>query len=95
MEALHGKYGKPVAITEFACQTAAESRADPHKYSQAEVDSFIEKTLTWMVGKAYVELYAVRAFDSVCGAVPHRPMCMPAPPLVLLAACPRQTLTPA
>ena len=39
-------------------QTGGSSREKPDKFSQAEVDHFISKTLAWMEATPYVERYA-------------------------------------
>lgn len=51
-------YGKPVWVTEFAPQTAADSREKPDRYSQADVDAFIDATTQWMEQSACVQRYA-------------------------------------
>ncbi|CAJ1357644.1 unnamed protein product [Effrenium voratum] len=52
------KYQKPVWVTEFAPQTIAESTADPTKWSQAEVNEFIQEVVSWMESNSMVERYA-------------------------------------
>jgi hypothetical protein len=51
-------YKKPVWITEFAPQTASEARAQPLRYSQSEVDAFIQATTQWMEQSECVQRYA-------------------------------------
>jgi hypothetical protein len=58
MRAICAAYGKPVWVTEFAPQTAAQARADPQKYSQAQVDQFIRETTRWMAASPCVHRYA-------------------------------------
>jgi hypothetical protein len=51
-------YKKPVWVTEFAPQTAAEGRNNPGKYTQSEVDQFIRETVAWMNASKCVERFA-------------------------------------
>ena len=51
-------YGKPVWLTEFAPQTAAQARTEPQKYSQAQVDQFIQESTAWMANSDCVQRYA-------------------------------------
>ncbi|MEI7784148.1 MAG: glycosyl hydrolase [Betaproteobacteria bacterium] len=58
MQAICAAYGKPVWVTEFAPQTAAQARAEPQKFSQAQVDHFIRETSAWMTNSTCVHRYA-------------------------------------
>lgn len=51
-------YNLPVWITEFAPQTSSSSRDQPQKYSQTEVNKFIETVLNWMESEPMVHRYA-------------------------------------
>jgi hypothetical protein len=65
IKAICEAYKKPVWVTEFAPQTAADSRAQPEKFAQAEVDTFILDTAQWIEGSACVQPYA--RHDSAVG----------------------------
>lgn len=56
--AAHKAYDLPVWITEFACQTAESSSSEPKKFTQAEVNKFIEETTKWMEKTSWVQRYA-------------------------------------
>lgn len=58
LEAIHDHYKLPVWVTEFAPQTAGSARDNPAKFSQAEVDTFIKETLSWMEKTPFIERYA-------------------------------------
>jgi len=58
LKAICSAYGKPVWLTEFAPQTAAQARAEPQKYSQARVDQFIRESTAWMTASDCVQRYA-------------------------------------
>lgn len=58
MEAIHKKYNKPLWITEFAAQTSAQSKEEPGRYSQAEVDQFLVEVSRWMEATDYIQRYA-------------------------------------
>lgn len=51
-------YEKPVWVTEFAPQTAAEGRNNPGKYTQSEVNQFIQEAVAWMNASNCVERFA-------------------------------------
>ena len=51
-------YQKPVWVTEFAPQTASDSRDDPSRFSQTDVNEFIIKTTQWMEKSSCVAHYA-------------------------------------
>ncbi|MCX8517156.1 MAG: glycosyl hydrolase [Rhodoferax sp.] len=58
VETLCETYRKPVWVTEFAPQTAGDARAKPERYSQAEVEAFIQETTQWMEKSDCVHRYA-------------------------------------
>ena len=58
LQAICAAYGKPVWVTEFAPQTAAQARAEPRKYSQAQVDRFILDATSWMSASPCIHRYA-------------------------------------
>jgi hypothetical protein len=58
VQALCEAYKKPVWVTEFAPQTAAQAKASPDKYSQEQVNQFIQQTVAWMHTSPCVERYA-------------------------------------
>jgi len=58
VQALCNAYQKPVWVTEFAPQTAAQSRASPNKYTQAQVNQFIKESVRWMNETPCVERFA-------------------------------------
>ncbi|MEY3391428.1 MAG: Yellowstone lake phycodnavirus 3 [Verrucomicrobiota bacterium] len=58
LEQIRAHFGKPIWVTEFAPQTAADSAATPGKYSQVEVDAFIRATTRFMEKTSWVQRYA-------------------------------------
>ena len=58
LEQIHAHFGKPIWVTEFAPQTAADSAAAPGKYSQAQVDAFIVASTRFMEKTSWVQRYA-------------------------------------
>lgn len=54
----YNMFKKPIWVTEFAPQTHADAASSPHKYSQAQVDNFIIKSLTWMEATPWISGYA-------------------------------------
>jgi len=58
VQALCTAYQKPVWVTEFAPQTASQSQESPDKYSQAQVNQFIQETVHWMNASDCVERFA-------------------------------------
>jgi len=58
MQAVHDKYKKPIWVTEFAPQTAANSKENPTKFTQEQVNQFIADTTHWMETSPVVERYA-------------------------------------
>lgn len=53
LEMMHGRYGLPVWVNEFACSTMGDGEA-----SQAEVEAFLGEALPWLDGTEWVERYA-------------------------------------
>jgi hypothetical protein len=51
-------YNKPIWVTEFAPQTVSSSQIDPNKYTQQEVNDFINTVVPWMNSNPMVERYA-------------------------------------
>ena len=58
VQAICTDYGKPVWLTEFAPQTAAQARAQPQKYSQTQVAQFIQESTAWMSTSDCVQRFA-------------------------------------
>lgn len=58
LELIHAHFKKPLWVTEFAPQTAADSAAAPGKYSQAQVDAFIVASTRFMEKTPWVQRYA-------------------------------------
>lgn len=58
VQALCEAYNKPVWVTEYAPQTAAQGQESPDKYSQAQVNQFIRETVSWMNTSPCVERFA-------------------------------------
>lgn len=58
VQALCETYKKPVWVTEFAPQTAGDARENPNRFSQAEVEAFIEESTQWMRKSDCVQRYA-------------------------------------
>lgn len=58
LELIHAHFGKPVWVTEFAPQTAADSAASPDKFTQAQVDAFIAASTRFMEKTPWVQRYA-------------------------------------
>jgi len=58
LEEIHTRYKKPIWVTEFAPQTAADSAENPTKFSQAKVNAFIEETTSFMEKTSWVQRYA-------------------------------------
>lgn len=58
LEQIHAHFKKPLWVTEFAPQTAADSAAAPGKFSQAEVDAFIATSTRFMEKTPWVQRYA-------------------------------------
>ena len=51
-------YNKPIWVTEFAPQTESSSQAEPNKYTQQEVNDFINTVVPWMNNNSMVERFA-------------------------------------
>ena len=58
MAAIINLYNKPIWVTEFAPQTVSSSQAEPNKYTQQEVNDFINTVIPWMNSNPMVERYA-------------------------------------
>lgn len=58
LEQIHAHFKKPLWVTEFAPQTAADSAAAPGKFSQAEVDAFVATSTRFMEKTPWVHRYA-------------------------------------
>lgn len=58
VNAVHTKYGLPVWVTEFAPQTYASSMANPEKYTQQDITSFINAAVPWLESQSFVQAYA-------------------------------------
>jgi hypothetical protein len=58
VQALCDTYKKPVWITEFAPQTAGDAREKPDRFTQEQVDVFLQTTVTWMENSSCVQRYA-------------------------------------
>ena len=58
MTAIIAKYGKPIWITEFAPQTVSSSTSNPTKYSQTQVNAFINSVVPWMESNPMIIKYA-------------------------------------
>lgn len=57
MQEIYSKFQKPLWITEFACQTHSDSVANPNKYTQSQVDSFLDTVIPWMQGTSWIHRY--------------------------------------
>lgn len=66
--AIIAAYNLPVWITEFAPQTAAQSNSLPAKYTQDQLNVFINTPVAWMNNQPMVARYAWH--DS---KIAHRP----------------------
>lgn len=58
LEEIHTHFKKPLWITEFAPQTAESSKAEPDKFTQAQVKAFIATTTEFMEKTSWVHRYA-------------------------------------
>ena len=58
LEEIHAHFKKPLWVTEFAPQTAADSAENPKKFTQAQVDAFIAETTAFMEKTPWVQRYA-------------------------------------
>jgi len=56
--AIYTLFNKPIWVTEFAPQTAAESATSPTQYSQAQVNQFMSSVTNWMNAQSFVQRYA-------------------------------------
>jgi len=58
LEELHARFKKPIWVTEYAPQTAADSSENPTKFTQAKVNAFVEETTAFMEKTPWVHRYA-------------------------------------
>ena len=58
MTAIINLYGKPIWITEFAPQTVSSAQASPTKYTQTEINTFLNQVIPWMEANPMIEKYA-------------------------------------
>ena len=58
IQAICDQYKKPVWVTEFAPQTVSEAAADPLKYTQTQVSSFVADVVAWMNSSSCVTRFA-------------------------------------
>ena len=58
IQAVCSAYGKPVWVTEFAPSTAGNGRKDPDKFTQSEVNQFIQDAVSWMNQEPCVQAFA-------------------------------------
>jgi hypothetical protein len=58
LEEIYVRFQKPLWVTEFAPQTNADSAANPTKFTQAQVNTFIAETTAFMEKTPWVERYA-------------------------------------
>ena len=58
MTAIINLYGKPIWITEFAPQTVSSAQAQPNKYTQDQVNTFLNQVIPWMEQNPMIQKYA-------------------------------------
>lgn len=58
MTAIINLYGKPIWITEFAPQTVSSAQSLPTKYTQTQVNTFLNTVIPWMEANPMIEKYA-------------------------------------
>ena len=58
MTAIINLYGKPIWITEFAPQTVSSAQAQPNKYTQTQVNNFLNGVIPWMEQNPMIQRYA-------------------------------------
>ena len=58
MTAIINLYGKPIWITEFAPQTVSSAQALPTKYTQTQINTFLNQVIPWMEANPMIEKYA-------------------------------------
>ena len=58
MTEIHKAYNLPIWVTEFACQTSESSKDNPKKFTQAQVNQFIEESTKWMEKTSWIQRYA-------------------------------------
>lgn len=58
MTAIINLYGKPIWVTEFAPQTVSSAQAQPNKYTQTQVNTFLNQVIPWMEQNPMIQKYA-------------------------------------
>jgi hypothetical protein len=58
MQDIYNKFQIPIWITEFACQTSSSSAANPVKFTQEAVNSFLDNVIPWMQAQPWIFRYA-------------------------------------
>ena len=58
MTAIINLYGKPIWVTEFAPQTVSSAQSQPNKYTQTQVNTFLNQVIPWMEQNPMVQKYA-------------------------------------
>ena len=58
IQAICDLYKKPVWVTEFAPQTVSSATAEPNKYAQEQVNSFVVDVIAWMNSNSCVARFA-------------------------------------
>jgi Glycosyl hydrolase catalytic core len=51
-------YNKPIWVTEFAPQTVSSALAQPNKYTQTQVNNFLNNVIPWMEQHPMIQRYA-------------------------------------
>lgn len=58
LQAVYDAYKKPIWVTEFAPQTTSSSKDAPNKFTQQQVNSFIDAVVPWMEQTTWIHRYA-------------------------------------
>ncbi len=58
MTDIYNKFQKPIWITQFACQTHYSAVQNPYKYTQAQVNAFLDGVIPWMQSQPWIHRYA-------------------------------------
>lgn len=58
IQSICNTYDLPVWVTEFAPQTAGDARKNPQRFTQTEVQQFIDESTSWMEKSTCVQRYA-------------------------------------
>ncbi len=58
LQNVYATFKKPIWITEYAPQTYGDSKQNPNKYTQSQIDNFIKVTSNWMNKTEYIHRYA-------------------------------------